>query len=154
MTSDNLTLSHQTPSNLSYLSNAEQIPGLTTLHTEQEVQRALKQLQQSLSEFDDERGTLSNILDSSAKHLPAYLKIVKGHLEQLARVLQLDSHQQRTLDYRELATPLQQAVQLFQHLTESDVTLLETLARQAETWHQATQPHTASHASHATEKVL
>lgn len=72
-----------------------------------------------------------DLFESAAKHIPVYLKIIKGHIEQLAKVLELETHSNRKLENAGLAEPVVQLMQLFRELKEEDIQLLENLAREA-----------------------
>lgn len=76
----------------------------------------------------------NDTLESAAKHMPVYLKIIKGHIEQLAKVLKLETHSQRNLENADLAEPVIQLMQLFRELKEEDIQLLDTLAREVQHW--------------------
>lgn len=118
---------------LSSLANHTVSP-LPVLQQDTDLQRAIAQLNTTAKRAAEESRSLEAILNTAAKNLPAYLKIVKGHLEQLAAVLQLDSHQNQQLNYAELPEPLQQLVQLFQHLNDDDLAHIEWLSREAQQW--------------------
>jgi len=78
--------------------------------------------------------SLACAFESAAKHMPVYLKIIKGHIEQLAKVLESEAHSRRNLEDAGLAEPVVQLMQLFRELKEEDIQLLETLAREAQHW--------------------
>lgn len=102
--------------------------------SENEIKSVLKALQEGLNASDGKK-TLESELESASKHLPAYLKIVKGHIEQLRNVLELENHNHRTLENAGLAAPVQQLIKLFNTLRDSDIQLLEDLAHAARNWH-------------------
>lgn len=100
----------------------------------------IERLKQTLLSFDSKTGTLAgsrslaSAFESASKHMPVYLKIIKGHIEQLAKVLKLETHSSRNLDNVGLAEPVVQLMQLFRELKEQDIQLLDMLAREAEQW--------------------
>jgi hypothetical protein len=102
--------------------------------SEEEIRTLLERLKQDLNQFPEGTGFLDLGLESAAKHIPAYLKIVKGHIDQLAKVLELETHDQRKLENVDLAEPVTQLMRLFQDLDEHDIQLLETLAYEAHYW--------------------
>jgi len=105
----------------------------TTL-TNQEIKNLLTQLQNSLHEFKADNQNLAFAFETAAKHIPVYLKIVKGHIEQLEKVLALESHHHRKLSDISLAEPVNQLMGLFGQLSASDLTLIENLAVEASNW--------------------
>lgn len=102
--------------------------------TDTELKNAIRALQDSL-DVSEGKKTLESELESAAKHIPAYIKIVKSHIEQLRSVLELENHNHRTLENAGLATPVQQLIKLFNNLRDSDIQLLEDLAHAARNWH-------------------
>ena len=102
--------------------------------TDKELYVLQERLKQGLQAFKAENGNLEFAFESAAKHIPVYLKIVKGHIEQLAKVLQLETHNHRSLENAGLAEPVIQLMQLFQEWDEEDLQLLEALAEEAKTW--------------------
>lgn len=101
------------------------------------IQQAITNIQQSLEEGSL---TLEEALDSSIKHLPAYLKIVKTHLFQLRQVLSLESHNSRTLETAGLAKPVKQLINLFDNLADQDLQSLELLTDAAKKWSHENLP--------------
>jgi predicted metal-dependent hydrolase len=91
-------------------------------------------VQKNLSAFPEGLQSLDAALESALKHLSIYLKIVKVHLEQLAKVLQLEAHHYTKMDSLDFPKPLKQIIQLFQTLEPSDMTRLENLALASLTW--------------------
>lgn len=116
------------------LSPNDMIRALQQEHSE------LHRLQQTLHAFaasvnlPDGHSALEHAFESAAKHMPVYLKIIKGHIEQLAKVLELETHSHRNLENAGLAEPVVQLMQLFRELKEEDIQLLETLTREAQHW--------------------
>ena len=106
-------------------------------HTEKQKLSELERLKHILLAFGSDRQglagprSLAGVFESAAKHMPVYLKIIKSHIEQLAKVLQLEAHSNRNLENAGLAEPVIQLMQLFRELNEQDIQLLETLAREA-----------------------
>lgn len=101
--------------------------------SENEIKNLLTNLQAML---DAENGkTMETELESASKHLPAYIKIVKSHIDQLKSVLELENHNHRTLENAGLAAPVQQLIKLFRSLKDQDIQLLEDLAHTARNWH-------------------
>jgi hypothetical protein len=98
----------------------------------------LDRLKQDLKELPEGTGYLDAGLESAAKHIPAYLRIIKGHIEQLAKVLELETHDHRKLENVGLASPVVQLMQLFRELNNDDIQLLETLAYEARHWQSDT----------------
>jgi hypothetical protein len=119
---------------LSSLINQDTLSPLPTLQQDADLQQAIAQFHIIANRAAEDSRSLEAILNTAAKNLPAYIKIVKGHLEQLATVLQLDSHQNQQLNYGKLPEPLQQLVQLFQHLNDDDLAHIEWLSREAQQW--------------------
>ncbi|MEY3182912.1 MAG: hypothetical protein RLZ35_897 [Pseudomonadota bacterium] len=116
------------------LDNSESILPLPVIKTDEDLDQALRAFHAVAKEVPEANRTLEAILNTASKNLPAYLKIVKGHLEQLATVLRLDSHQNQQLNYTQLPQPLQQLVHLFQHLDEEDLSHIEWLSRETQSW--------------------
>ena len=108
------------------------------LTTEKDIKVLLERLKNNLHAFPQSMRYLDMEFESAAKHIPAYLKIVKGHVEQLATVLGLETHNQRNLENVGLAEPVVQLMQLFQELDETDIQLIENLANEARNWVAAT----------------
>ena len=102
--------------------------------TDKELLVLQERLKQGLQAFKAENGHLEYAFESAAKHMPVYLKIVKGHIEQLAKVLQLETHSHRSLENAGLAEPVIQLMQLFRELDSEDIQLIETLADEAKNW--------------------
>ncbi|MDB6096359.1 MAG: hypothetical protein JWM09_637 [Francisellaceae bacterium] len=109
---------------------------MTSLHKDNELQHLMLNLKNVLKNFPQGTGSLEIQLESAAKHVPAYLKIVKGHIEQLATVLQMESHNCRTLDNAGLAEPVKQLIEIFKILKEEDLSVLESLAIEASNWEE------------------
>lgn len=101
--------------------------------TEKDVKAQIDRLKQSLSVLKDGT-TLESAFESATKHIPVYLKIVKSHIEQLAKVLQLETHNHRNLENVGLAEPVMQLIQLFRELDEEDIQMLEALASESRNW--------------------
>ncbi len=99
--------------------------------TDADLQISCNRLKSELSAFKPEAACLSAAFESASKHMPVYLKIIKGHIEQLAKVLQLETHNHRSLENAGLAEPVIQLIKLFSKLTEEDIKLLEILAEEA-----------------------
>lgn len=95
----------------------------------------LNNLQQSLIAFPEDMNSLEYELESAARHIPAYIKVIKSHIEQLRHVLSLENHNHRTLETAGLAAPVQQLIKLFNTLTDDDIAMLEELAHAARNWH-------------------
>ncbi len=87
--------------------------------------------------------SLQGAFESAAKHIPVYLKIIKGHIEQLAKVLESEAHSRRNLANADLAEPVLQLMQLFRELKDEDIQLLEMLAREAQHWPREHKVETA-----------
>ena len=103
----------------------------TTTHP---IPVALIHLKEVLQTSSRENAYLDFVLESAAKHLPVYFKIVKSHIEQLATVLDLDTHYHRNLDNAGLAEPVLQLIQLFRELSIQDIELLENLSMETHHW--------------------
>ncbi len=110
--------------------------------SDNEVKNLLQTLQQNLDAFPEGMQSLEYELESAAKHIPAYIKIVKSHVEQLRNVLELENHNHRTLETAGLAAPVQQLIKLFGALQDDDIQMLEDLAHIARSW----QPEMAQEA--------
>lgn len=108
--------------------------------SEKDVRILLDKLKQDLKELPEGAETLDQGLESAAKHIPAYLKIIKGHIEQLAKVLELETHDHRKLENVGLASSVIQLMQLFRELNDEDIQLLETLAYEARHWQTDSAP--------------
>ena len=93
-----------------------------------------QQVKQDLQAFKEEAGGLALAFESAAKHMPVYWKIVKGHIDQLKKVLESVAHNQRKLENVGLAEPVLQLMQLFRDLDEEDIQLLEALSTEAKNW--------------------
>lgn len=117
---------------------------MTSMHTDKEIRKFLDALKHDLSAFPEGTGYLDLSFESAAKHIPAYLKIVKGHIEQLAKVLELETHDHRKLESVGLAEPVTQLMQLFRELKEEDIQFIENLSFEARNWQKDSQeaPHT------------
>jgi hypothetical protein len=98
-----------------------------------EMNEMIAKLEKDLKSFDSNKN-LEDQLESSVKHLPAYIKIVKSHIGQLKNVLQLDSHNRRTLETVTLAKPVKQLIEIFSKLTDEDITIIEELYSLARNW--------------------
>ncbi len=101
---------------------------------DEDLRRAEQQLMLDLKAFPEGLGSLDHAFESAAKHMPAYLKIVKGHIDQLAKVLEMETHEHRKLENVGLAEPVTQLMQLFRDLDEEDIQMLEGLAYEARHW--------------------
>ncbi len=117
------------------------------------VPPGIERLKQDLSAFSKESAFLENALESAIKHIPAYLKIVKGHIDQLAKVLALETHDHRNLDNVGLAEPVMQLMQLFRELNDDDLQLLETLAYETRHWQTHPEHATTMPATLAAESI-
>lgn len=106
---------------------------------EKDVKGLLDRLKQDLNSSPEGIRPLDLELESAAKHIPAYLKIVKGHIDQLAKVLELETHNHRNLESVGLAEPVTQLIQLFRELDEADLQLLEELALEARSFVQESE---------------
>jgi len=102
--------------------------------SDQEIRMLLEKLRHDFNQFPPDLSYLDKVLESAAKHIPAYLKIVKGHIEQLADVLKLETHYHRTLESIALEEPVVQLMQLFRALEPQDIPLFQTLAYEAGRW--------------------
>ncbi len=94
----------------------------------------LEQLKRDVVAFPEETAFLQTALESTMKHLPAYLTIVKSHIEQLAKVLELENHHHQDLAKANLAEPVNQLIQLFKELGDQDFQTLENLFFATTTW--------------------
>ncbi|HSX20139.1 MAG TPA: hypothetical protein VLG38_03330 [Gammaproteobacteria bacterium] len=103
--------------------------------SDNDLRNMIRDLQDSIHTTSNGTKTLESELESAAKHIPAYIKIVKGHIEQLRNVLELENHNHRTLENAGLAAPVQQLIKLFNTLRDTDIQLLEDLAHAARNWH-------------------
>lgn len=98
------------------------------------LSREISQLQTVLNNFPRFSQSLEANLESASKHIPAYLKIVKVHIEQLRQVLNSETHNKRGLQIHTLSETIQQLMQLFEILEEEDIVVLENLAIEASEW--------------------
>lgn len=103
-----------------------------------QVKEAMQSLQNLLEDSQSSPKTLDSELSSAAKHVPAYVKVVKGHIEQLRQVLQLENHNSRSLENVNLAKPVEQLIEIFRMLEDEDVQLLEELSYAARNWQTET----------------
>lgn len=94
----------------------------------------LEQLKRDIMAFPEDAASFQAGLESTLKHLPAYLNIVKKHLEQLATVLKLKNHGQQDLAKATLATPVNQLMKIFKELKEADFQVLERLFFASADW--------------------
>lgn len=101
--------------------------------TDKDVKVQLDRLKQCLNTLKD-GASLDLAFESATKHIPVYLKIVKSHIEQLAKVLELETHDHRNLENVGLAEPVTQLIQLFRELDEEDIQMLEALALESRNW--------------------
>lgn len=106
------------------------------MHTlsDNQVREAIKALNEELHNATTSSNSLEIELAAASKHVPAYVKVVKGHIDQLRQVLQLENHNNRALENINLAKPVEQLIEIFQILEEEDVQLLEELAYAARNW--------------------
>ena len=104
--------------------------------SEKELESLHERVKQDLKALKDNTGCLDLAFESAAKHMPVYLKIVKGHIDQLEKVLKLEAHNQRNLENAGLAEPVIQLMELFRDLDEDDIQLLEQLSSEARNWNQ------------------
>ncbi len=100
----------------------------------QDQHHPIHKLRILISSLPNNTGCLEVAFESAAKHMPVYLKIVKGHIEQLAKVLGLETHNHRNLENAGLAEPVIQLMHLFRELNSEDIQLIETLAEEARNW--------------------
>ena len=103
--------------------------------SDHDLKGLLNNLKQNLMAFPEGMTSLEYELESAAKHIPAYIKVIKSHIEQLRNVLALENHNHRTLETAGLALPVQQLIKLFNALTDEDILMLEELAHAARNWH-------------------
>jgi hypothetical protein len=108
--------------------------------TNKNINILLAKLKEDLTAFPEGMNSLEIELESSSKHLPAYLKIVKTHIDQLAKVLGTDNHYNRKIETTPLAEPVKQLITLFRVLEDQDLQILEELAKATKNW----QPETDS----------
>lgn len=109
---------------------------MSNAHLSKECRPLIEKLKQDLKSLPKGMEYMDLALESAAKHIPAYLKIVKGHIDQLARVLELETHDHRKLDNVGLAEPVTQLMQLFRELDEKDLQLLESLSFESRHWQE------------------
>ncbi len=103
------------------------------------INALMLKLKEDLAAFPEGMNSLAAELESSSKHLPAYLKIVKTHIDQLAKVLGTENHYNRKIETTPLAEPVRQLISLFRVLEEQDLQLLEELAKVAKNWQSEPQ---------------
>lgn len=101
---------------------------------DKDIKGQLEALKKDLCSLKEGTGSLDLAFESVTKHMPVYLKIVKGHIDQLAKVLELETHNHRNLTNVGLAEPVVQLIQLFRELDEEDIQLLESLSLEARHW--------------------
>ncbi len=102
----------------------------------EQLRQLLEKLKHCMMSLPAESAHLDLALESAAKHIPAYLKIVKGHIDQLAKVLELETHENRKIESVGLAQPVTQLMQLFRELNDQDLQMLETLSFEARHWQE------------------
>ena len=105
-----------------------------TTENNQDIANLHKDLKQALASFPAGMDCLEVQLESSAKHIPIYTKIVKSHIDQLKRVLESPNHNNKTLESVGLAESVQQLIKIFTNLEEDDLALIENLAISAKNW--------------------
>jgi hypothetical protein len=98
-----------------------------------ETKALIEKLEKDLK-LSDANSNLEDKLESSVKHLPAYIKILKSHIGQLKNVLQLDNHNRRTLENVNLAKPVRQLIEIFSKLADEDILIIEELYNLARNW--------------------
>lgn len=121
--------------------------------TDHQIQSLLQKLKNDLHSFGDRKSSLEYAFESAAKHIPVYLKIVKGHIEQLAKVLELETHNRRDIQNVNLAEPVLQLMQLFRELTPQDIDILEMLALESRNF-SGNLPNSPSHAARNEASVV
>lgn len=94
----------------------------------------LEQVKRNVMAFPADTASLQTTLESTLKHLPAYLTIVKSHLDQLATVLELANHGHQDLSKAALAKPVSQLMNIFKELREEDFQTLENLFYATANW--------------------
>ena len=92
------------------------------------VQECIENLREQVNSNILEQNSLEVALEAIVRHLPVYLKVVKSHIEQLSRVLNTEQHNHKTLETADLATPVQQLMEIFKNLNDEDLLTLEQLA--------------------------
>lgn len=107
----------------------------------------LEQLKRDVMNFPENTNSLEMALESAMKHLPAYLTIVKTHIEQLEKVLKLENHHHQELSQTTLAEPVSQLIRIFQELREEDFQTLESLFFETVNWETKTTETLAAPAS-------
>jgi|GEM_PF-1055722 len=101
--------------------------------SDQELRELMERLKENINSLDG-GNSLESQLESGSKHLPAYVKIVKDHISQLANVLKLESHNNRSIDNINLAKPVRQLMEIFKDLTHEDLNMVEQLYSSVRIW--------------------
>ena len=94
----------------------------------------MNNIQSLLSQFSDDSNSLEIQLESTAKHLRSYLKVIKDHIPELQRVLKSENHNYKSMETIELTTPIKQLMELFETLEESDIQTIEELSTISKRW--------------------
>ena len=119
--------------------------------SESELQQNLTDLVECLKLFPAGTDSLDIQLESASKHIPAYIKIVKSHIDQLKSVLELENHNHKTLETAGLAKPVKQLIEMFKVLTDEDLNMLDNMAMVSKKW-QTQVEEVATEATEETEQ--
>lgn len=87
-----------------------------------------------LNKFSEDSNSLEVQLESTAKHLRSYLKVIKDHIPELQRVLKSENHNYKSFENIEITTPVKQLMELFENLEESDIAYIEELGDISKRW--------------------
>ena len=95
------------------MSESQQLPS----HILECIENLRGQINSSLLE----ESSLYAALEAITKHMPVYLKVVKSHIEQLARVLNSEQHNYKSIEAANLAQPVKQLMIIFKELNDDDL---------------------------------
>ena len=116
----------------------------------QSLETQINVLQDHLKDLPENLNSLDVELEFSAKHIPAYDKILKSHITQLAEVLQSDNHAHQSINTVNLAHPVKQLIQIFELLEEDDIQIFDELSQVVRAWQSETaQVHAEQNISEA-----
>lgn len=122
--------------------------------SEQDLKACLRNIELYLEADPSNQKCLATELDTAAKHIPAYTKIIKNHIEQLRKVLELENHNHRTLESAGLSSSVQQLIQLFNALEDDDLQIIEDLALAAANWQTEDDLRGVIHKVESTETTI
>ena len=117
-----------------------------------DIQELIESLKRDIRAFKEGTRSLELAAEAASKHIPVYQRIVKSHIDQLASVLGLETHNKRNLESAGLAEPVIQLMQLFRELNEEDIEHLHELALETRNWSKEA-PAVALEGANAAERL-